>query len=51
MVDERHRWRAYKDFAIQRGHDDSQAANENSWPMAQYALLINGAAASALIVR
>ena len=37
------------DFAAARSHDTAKAANENSRPMAQYALLINGAAASAII--
>ena len=36
-------------FAIRRSHDQANAANENSRPMALYALLINGAAASAVI--
>jgi hypothetical protein len=36
-------------FAAERSHDTAKAANENSRPMAQYALIINGAAASALI--
>jgi hypothetical protein len=36
-------------FAIQRSNNAAKAANENSRPMAQYALLINGAAASAVI--
>jgi hypothetical protein len=37
------------EFAKERSHDTAKAANENSRPMAQYALLINGAAASAII--
>jgi hypothetical protein len=37
------------EFAAQRSHDAAKAANENSRPMAQYALVINGAAASAII--
>jgi hypothetical protein len=37
------------EFAKERSHDTARAANENSRPMAQYALLINGAAASAII--
>jgi hypothetical protein len=37
------------DFAVQRSNNAAIAANENSRPMAQYALLINGAAASAVI--
>lgn len=37
------------DFAIERSNNAAIAANENSRPMAQYALLINGAAASAII--
>lgn len=37
------------EFAAQRSHDTAIAANENSRPMAQYALLINGAAATAII--
>lgn len=36
-------------FATQRSNNAAIAANENSRPMAQYALLINGAAASAII--
>jgi hypothetical protein len=36
-------------FATERSNNAAKAANENSRPMAQYALLINGAAASAVI--
>jgi hypothetical protein len=36
-------------FAAERSNNAAMAANENSRPMAQYALLINGAAASAII--
>jgi hypothetical protein len=36
-------------FAVARSNNAAKAANENSRPMAQYALLINGAAASAVI--
>ena len=40
---------ALRGFAIQRSCNAASAANENSRPMAQAALLINGAAASAVI--
>ncbi len=36
-------------FATERSNNAAKAANENSRPMAQAALLINGAAASALL--
>ncbi len=36
-------------FATERSHSAAKAANENSRPMAQSVLLINGAAATALI--
>jgi hypothetical protein len=36
-------------FATERSNNAAKAANENSRPMAQYALLIDGAAASAVI--
>jgi hypothetical protein len=36
-------------FAVARSNNAATAANENSRPMGQYALLINGAAASAVI--
>src|SRR6202161_258018 len=36
-------------FATERSNNAANAANENSRPMAQYALLVNGAAASAII--
>ncbi len=37
------------EFAVKRSNNAAIAANENSRPMSQYALLINGAAASAII--
>ena len=41
--------KALREFAITRSCNAAIAANENSRPMAQSALLINGAAASAVI--
>jgi hypothetical protein len=41
--------KAMREFAIARSCNAAIAANENSRPMAQAALLINGAAASAVI--